>query len=160
MVDRGLRRSEGLEYRSGQFLLEDYIPERLDFTLHPAKPVINPGEPIELSLDARFLYGAPASGLDVTGAIRLQVVEGGALAGYPGYVGGLADDEFTTIESQFTDKVQTDAKGHADLSIDLPDGSSTRPPRPSSSSTSQSRAAARSSARQSCRSGRKAQPSA
>ena len=63
----------------------------------------------------------------MTGAIRLQAVEGEALAGYPGYVAGLADDEFTTIENQFTDKVQTDAKGHADLSVDLPDGSSTRP---------------------------------
>ena len=110
-----------------EFLLEDYIPERLDFALHPSKPIIDPGEPIQLSLDARFLYGAPASGLDVTGAIRLQAVEGAALAGYPGYVGGLADDEFTTIENQFTDKVQTDPKGHADLSVDLPEGSSTRP---------------------------------
>ncbi len=110
-----------------EFLLEDYIPERLDFTLKPAKPIIDPGEPVELSLDARFLYGAPASGLDVTGAIRLEAVEGAALAGHPGYVGGLADDDFTTVESQFTDKVQTDAKGHADLSVDLPEGSSTRP---------------------------------
>ena len=59
-----------------EFMLQDYIPERLDFTLHPAKPIIAPGEPVEFSLDARFLYGAPASGLDVTGAIRLQVVEG------------------------------------------------------------------------------------
>ncbi|HEY1454681.1 MAG TPA: alpha-2-macroglobulin [Roseiarcus sp.] len=110
-----------------EFLLEDYIPERLDFTLKPAKPIIDPGEPVELTLDARFLYGAPASGLDVTGAIRLQAVEGAALAGYPGYVAGLADDDFTTVESQFTDKVQTDDKGHADLSVDLPEGSSTRP---------------------------------
>src|SRR5208283_5536076 len=53
-----------------QFLLEDYIPERLDFTLKAAKPYIATGEPIALSLDARFLYGAPASGLEVTGAIR------------------------------------------------------------------------------------------
>ena len=110
-----------------EFLLEDYIPERLDFTLKPAKPIIAPGEPVELSLDARFLYGAPASGLDVTGAIRLEAVEGAALAGLPGYVAGLADDDFTTVESQFTDKVQTDAKGHADLSVDLPEGASTRP---------------------------------
>ena len=63
----------------------------------------------------------------MTGAIRLQAVEGAALAGYPGYVAGLADDDFTTVESQFTDKVQTDDKGHADLSVDLPEGSSTRP---------------------------------
>ena len=54
-----------------QFLLEDYIPERLDFSVKTAKPYADPGEPIALSLDARFLYGAPASGLDVTGAIRL-----------------------------------------------------------------------------------------
>ena len=33
-----------------------------------ARPVATPGEPIDLSLDARFLYGAPAAGLDVTGA--------------------------------------------------------------------------------------------
>ena len=110
-----------------EFLLEDYIPERLDFTLHPAKPVIDPGEPVALSLDARFLYGAPASGLDVTGAIRLQAVEGGALAGFPGYVAGLADDDFTTVETQFSDKVETDGKGHADLSVELPEAASTRP---------------------------------
>ena len=88
-----------------EFLLEDYIPERLDFTLRSAKPYIDPGEPIELSLDARFLYGAPASGLDVTGAIRLQAVAGDTLAGFPGYVAGLADDDFNTVEVQFTDKV-------------------------------------------------------
>jgi len=110
-----------------EFLLEDYIPERLDFTLHPAKPIIDPDEPVAFSLDARFLYGAPASGLDVTGAIRLQAVEGGALAGFPFYVAGLADDDFTPVETQFSDKVQTDDKGHADLSVDLPEGSSTRP---------------------------------
>ena len=110
-----------------EFMLQDYAPERLDFTLHPAKPVIAPGEPVEFSLDARFLYGAPASGLDVTGAIRLQVVEGAELAGFPGYVAGLADDDFTTIENQFSDKVQTDDKGHADLSVELPEGASTRP---------------------------------
>src|SRR6202042_2519809 len=110
-----------------EFMLQDYIPERLDFTLHPAKPVIAPGEPVEFSLAPPFLYGAPASGLDVTGAIRLEVVEGPELAGFPGYVAGLVDDDFTTIENQFSDHVQTDDKGHADLSVELPEGASTRP---------------------------------
>jgi len=110
-----------------EFLLEDYVPERLDFTLKPAKPAVTPGEPIDISLDARFLYGAPAAGLDVTGAVRLEAVEGSEIAGYPGYVGGLTDDEFTTVENQFTEKVQTDAKGHADLSVDLPEGAAAKP---------------------------------
>src|SRR5271165_472558 len=110
-----------------EFLLEDYIPERLDFTLRSAEPFIDPGEPVALSLDARFLYGAPASDLDVTGAIRLEAVAGDALAGFPGYVAGLADDDFNTVEVQFTDKVETDAKGYAALSVDLPEGAASRP---------------------------------
>ena len=110
-----------------EFLLEDYIPERLDFTLRSAKTYIDPGEPVELSLDARFLYGAPASGLDVTGAIRLEAVAGDVLAGFPGYVAGLADDDFNTVETQFPDKAQTDAKGYAALSVDLPEGAAARP---------------------------------
>jgi len=110
-----------------EFLLEDYIPERLDFTLRAEKPYANPGEPIELTLDARFLYGAPASGLDVTGAIRLQAVASAELQNYPGYVAGLADEEFTAVQAQFTDKVATDEKGHAALSIDLPEGAAARP---------------------------------
>ena len=101
------------------------MPERLDFTSIQRSLSSIPGEPVEVSLDARFLYGAPASGLDVTGAIRLQeAVEGGALAGFAGYVVGLADDDFTTIENQFSDQVETDAKGHAEISVDLPDGAS------------------------------------
>ena len=110
-----------------EFLLEDYVPERLDFTLKSAAKVANPGEPIQVSLDAKFLYGAPAAGLDVTGAIRLQAVAGSELQGYPDYVGGLTDDEFSAVETQFPDKVQTDAKGHADLSIDLPEAEAAKP---------------------------------
>ncbi len=109
------------------FLLEDYIPERLDFTVKTDQAYAAFGSPIALSLDARFLYGAPASGLDVTGAIRVQQVAGGALAGFPGYVAGLADDDFTTVESQFPSKVTTDAAGRATLSVDLPEAASTRP---------------------------------
>jgi uncharacterized protein YfaS (alpha-2-macroglobulin family) len=110
-----------------EFLLEDYVPERLDFTLKSAAKVANPGEPIQVSLDAKFLYGAPAAGLDLTGAIRLQAVAGSELQGYPDYVGGLTDDEFSAVETQFPDKVQTDAKGHADLSIDLPEAEAAKP---------------------------------
>ena len=110
-----------------EFLLEDYVPERLDFAVKTAQTSATPGEPIDVSLDARFLYGAPATGLDVTGAIRLEAVADSILPGYPDFVAGLTDDEFTTIENQFSDKVQTDDKGHADLSVDLPDGGAAKP---------------------------------
>ncbi|HYC24466.1 MAG TPA: alpha-2-macroglobulin, partial [Roseiarcus sp.] len=89
--------------------------------------VLSPGEPVEIALDAKFLYGAPAAGLDVSGEITLQAVEGGALAGYPGYAAGLSDDEFTAVTNPIDAKIQTDAKGHADVAIDLPEGVAARP---------------------------------
>jgi len=109
------------------FLVQDYQPERLDFTLKPGVAIANRGESIPVALDAKFLYGAPASGLDVTGAIRLQAVPSAEIPNYPGFVGGIVDDEFTAVETQFPDKVQTDAKGHADLAIALPDGDAPKP---------------------------------
>ena len=110
-----------------EFLLEDYVPERLDFAVKLAKSIATQGEPIDFSLDARFLYGAPAVGLAVTGAVRLEAVAGSEIVGYPGFMGGMTDDEFTTVENQFSDKVETDEKGHADLSVDLPDATAAKP---------------------------------
>jgi uncharacterized protein YfaS (alpha-2-macroglobulin family) len=110
-----------------QFLLEDYVPERLDYQLKPGVAFATASEPIQVSLDARFLYGAPAAGLDVTGAIRLQAVEGAALPGHPGFVAGLVDEQFEPVEVQFPDKVRTDQKGHADLAIDLPESDAVKP---------------------------------
>src|SRR5579883_1692142 len=109
------------------FLLEDYVPERLDVQLKPAQPILSQGEPAEIGVDAKFLYGAPAAGLDVTGSITVQAVDGAALAGFPGYAAGLADDEFEAVTNQLDAKVQTDEKGHADVSIDLPDASAAKP---------------------------------
>ena len=110
-----------------EFLLQDYVPEKLDYTVKPTTKLAQRGAPVAFSLDANFLYGAPASGLDVTGTIRLEAVEGAEIPGYPGYVAGLADEAFAAVDQQFPDKAQTDAKGHADLAVDLPEGDSTSP---------------------------------
>ena len=110
-----------------QFLLEDYVPERLDYQLKPGVAFASAGEPIPVALDARFLYGAPAAGLDITGAIRLKAVDGSQIPGHPGFVAGLVDETFNPVEVQFPDKSQTDDKGHAELSIALPEGDAIKP---------------------------------
>ena len=109
------------------FQLEDYIPERLDVKLKPAAAIVAPAEPIEIAVDAKFLYGAPAAGLAVTGQVTLQAVEGSEIPGFKGYQGGLTDDEFTAVSNQFDDKLQTDAKGHAEVSAALPEGAASKP---------------------------------
>ncbi|HEV3042442.1 MAG TPA: MG2 domain-containing protein, partial [Roseiarcus sp.] len=118
---------KGPSIGEADFLLEDYVPERLDVQLKPAQLILTQGQPAEIAVDAKFLYGAPAAGLDVTGSVTLQAVEGAALTGYAGYAAGLADDEFSAVTNQLDAKVQTDEKGHAAVSIDLPEGAAAKP---------------------------------
>ena len=111
-----------------EFLLEDYVPERLDFTLKTGQKIV----------DARRAdRGLARCALPLWRARRRprrhrrDPPAGGRRLGdrraIPAIVGGLADDEFTAVENQFPEKVQTDAKGHADLSIDLPEGDAAKP---------------------------------
>ena len=60
---------------------------------------------------------------------------------------GLTDDEFTAVENSSPTRSQTDDKGHADLSVDLPDGDGRQAARGEAHRRRRrSRAAARSSA--------------
>ena len=44
------------------FMVEDYIPERIEFDLSAKDKLIKAEAPVELKVDGHFLYGAPASG--------------------------------------------------------------------------------------------------
>jgi uncharacterized protein YfaS (alpha-2-macroglobulin family) len=107
------------------FLVEDFEPERLDFGLATAAQVIDPAEPPELRLQARFLYGAPAAGLAVEGELRLQPTD--AIPAHPGFRFGLADEESQPNGRPLT-PTRTDAGGRAVLPLGLPESPSlTRP---------------------------------
>jgi uncharacterized protein YfaS (alpha-2-macroglobulin family) len=54
------------------FLVEDYIPERLDFSLIPSAMAVGNGGAAEISAEARFLYGAPRAGLEITGEVEVS----------------------------------------------------------------------------------------
>src|SRR5690606_16423450 len=65
------------------------------------------GEAATLSVDGRFLYGAPASGLELEG--EMQVATNREWALFPGYQFGLADEEIgdnlnTELEIEPTDE--------------------------------------------------------
>src|SRR6202044_2602411 len=45
------------------FMVEAYIPERIEFDLSSKDKQIRAEAPVELKVDGHFLYGAPASGL-------------------------------------------------------------------------------------------------
>jgi len=104
------------------FLVEDYVPDRLEFDLTTTATSISPATPAEVSVDGHFLYGAPASGLDLDGEIN--VTKTGSRPGYDGYVFGLEDDSDAEQDDSseslpLADLPQTDAQGKATFTVAL-----------------------------------------
>ena len=55
------------------FLVEDFLPERIDFTLtRDDTPLTLTGEVAQVVIDARYLFGAPGAGLAVEGEVLLH----------------------------------------------------------------------------------------
>jgi alpha-2-macroglobulin len=103
------------------FLVEDYVPDRLEFDLTTKANSISPEQPAELLLDGRFLYGAPAAGLDIEGEVN--IAKAAERPGFPGYSFGLdagSDEEEPGTESiPLADLPQTDAAGKASFTVAL-----------------------------------------
>jgi len=103
------------------FLVEDYVPERLEFDLTTTATTLSPATPAEIALDGRFLYGAPASGLAIDGEVNIKQAD--ERPGFPGYVFGLNDadsaDAFSAESLPLADLPETDAAGKATFAVDL-----------------------------------------
>ncbi|QIB32984.1 alpha-2-macroglobulin family protein [Ancylobacter pratisalsi] len=100
------------------FLLEDYVPERLALELFTAAAVIVPHATVNVEAQGRWLFGPPASGLDIEGEVEVRVASG--RPGLPGWQFGRPDDGFTTVRQPVPDAQVTDAAGKASLSVNLP----------------------------------------
>jgi hypothetical protein len=108
------------------FMVEDYVPERIEFDLASSSTSLAKTAPAEVTVDGRFLYGAPASGLDLEG--DLAIVPAKERPGLPGYQFGMADDEAKAERKPLEDLPTTDAAGKARFSVALADvPASTRP---------------------------------
>lgn len=101
------------------FLIEDYVPERLEMKLTAAQPMIAAAAPGVIALAGRYLYGAPASNLGLEGEMSLSAAN--EIAGFPGFRVGLDSERFTTVRKELEALPNTDAGGAATLSITLPD---------------------------------------
>src|SRR5579871_2305352 len=109
------------------FMVEDYIPERLEFALDSKDKLIKADAPVELKVDGHFLYGAPASNLQLEGDVLVAPAE--ARPGFAGYQFGVADEETTSNERTPIEGLpETDANGAATFPVSLPKPpTSTRP---------------------------------
>ncbi len=109
------------------FMVEDYIPERIEFDLSSKDKAIKPDAPAELKVDGHFLYGAPASDLTLEGDIL--VAQAADRPGYPGYKFGVDDEETASNERTPIENLpDSDANGVATFPVSLATApTSTRP---------------------------------
>jgi len=98
-------------------LVEDFLPERIDFDLDMAE-VIGLTEAAPLTVSARYLFGAAAADLPVEGEVLLREASG--LPGFEGYTFGRYDETFAA-QIDYLDGTTTDAIGAATLTVALPD---------------------------------------
>jgi alpha-2-macroglobulin len=101
------------------FLVEDFLPERIDFDLTLADERLSVGQDtgIDLTVAARYLFGAPGAGLRIEGEVLLRASAG--LEAFPGYVFGRHDQPFSAQMASL-DGAETDGAGNATLPVVLP----------------------------------------
>ena len=99
------------------FLVEDYVPDRLEFDLAPSAERVSKIAPVDVTVDGRYLYGAPASGLDLEGELVIAAAK--ERPGLPGYRFGVADEELTAERQPIEDMPQTDEQGKALFKVSL-----------------------------------------
>ncbi len=100
------------------FLVDDFVPDRIEFDMTSEAKEIVVGEPASVSIDGRYLYGAPAAGVGLEGEIALKPTRENAT--FPGYQFGLADEEETeTVRIPLDALDETDEEGKATFDADV-----------------------------------------
>jgi alpha-2-macroglobulin len=99
------------------FMVEDYVPDRIEFDLTSQAKSIDRKAPAQASVDGHFLYGAPASKLELSGNVTIAVAK--ERPGFAGYAFGMADDDVTPVREELADLPETDGQGKASFAIPL-----------------------------------------
>lgn len=100
------------------FLVEDFLPERIDVSLTLPDMAMTRHDRPQLRIAARYLFGAPGADLSVEGEVLLRAAAG--LEGFPGYVFGPHDAPFAARMESFGG-LRTDATGQGLIETSLPE---------------------------------------
>jgi len=108
------------------FLVEDYVPERLEFSL-TSRAAARGGEPLEIAAQARYLYGAPGANLEITGEVEIDAAVQSPLPALKGFTVGLQDEPFDKTSTEIEEAATTDATGAAKILVPIPEAAAPRP---------------------------------
>ena len=94
------------------FEVQDFVPQRIKVTARSDATKLEPGDAISVSIDGRFLYGAPAGGLGVEAHMNVTADAAPFPQAAQGFHFGLDGSDFKSVESDLTAEA-SDAQGHA-----------------------------------------------
>lgn len=97
------------------FMVEDYVPDRLEFELTTSAKSVSPSNPAEITVDGRYLYGAPAAGLELEGEV--VIAPAAERAGFPRYQFGLGDEKVEKTRQPLDSPPSTDRNGKAKFNL-------------------------------------------
>jgi uncharacterized protein YfaS (alpha-2-macroglobulin family) len=99
------------------FMVEDYMPDRLEFELASKAKGVSKTTTADVTVDGRFLYGAPAAGLDLEGEVVVMPAK--ERAGFPRYEFGLTDEDVEIARAPLENLPDTDTSGKATFAVTL-----------------------------------------
>ncbi len=97
------------------YLVEDFRPDRIEFSLGLPQSMLVSGTPGVATVDGRFLYGAPAAGLAVEAELKLKSVR--QRSGFSGFVFGLTDEDPISNQVNISQAPALDQYGKANINI-------------------------------------------
>ena len=104
---------------SQTFLVEDFLPERIDYSLTLPDTPLSLGDVAEIGVEAKYLFGAPGADLAIEGEVLLRAAAG--LPQFPGFVFGRHDQPFDARMEAIAPGTRTDAAGRATVAAALPE---------------------------------------
>ncbi|QDC08294.1 alpha-2-macroglobulin family protein [Oceanicola sp. D3] len=98
-------------------LVEDFLPERIDFSLELPIEGLTEGEAVA-DVDVRYLFGAPGANLPVEGELRIAPRR--QIAGFPNVYFG-TENNGTGPQTSYLNGTTTGEDGKATLALTMPD---------------------------------------
>lgn len=99
-----------------EFLVEDFLPERLALELKGSETPIAPSDEAHFAVEGRYLYGAPAAGNRLTGQLYVRPLRE-AVAALPGYQFGSVTEEELSQDLEL-EETTLDAQGKATVGVE------------------------------------------
>ncbi len=101
---------------SKRILVEDFVPDRIEFDLTTKDKIYSRKTGASLSVEGRYLYGAPAAGMNLDASVRFTGAT--SLDGYKGFVFGLDDQRPSPQKESLGNVDVTDDKGKVTIKLD------------------------------------------